>query len=234
MQNNRICTVCNIPITEIYCHTCGQKMKKEITTVKSICTDFMQNLFSLDKSVFATIYKLLTNPRKIISNYSSGYRRYYPSPGKLLVYAMTIAAIHLTFINDNILGLTFDLDGVKGHFLFWIFFFPLLTLTSILAFFRLKLGVAKHLITTAYIASCFFIIITVINAVFIKLDMDLHLIPFCIFLIAVFIWNATVHTPKPKIRVLFYTLIQLFFFALIVLAIMGIIYLISPDSVHFK
>lgn len=233
MQENRACTVCNKPIKETFCSTCGQKMKREETTVRSIFTDFFQNLFSLDKSVFATIYSLLKDSRKIISNYWSGYRRYYPSPGKLLVYAITFAAIQLTFIHDELLGLTLDIDEVKGQFLFWILFFPLILLTSYLSFFRLKFSFTKHLISIAYIASSFFIVFTLLNTLLLGFGINLNSIPFLIFLIAVFIWNALVNTPSPKIKVLQYTLIQLFCFLLIVLVLMGTAYLINPNIINF-
>lgn len=233
-QTERICNVCNIPLAHNFCPTCGQKLKKEETTIRSIFSDFFQNLFSLDKSVFISIFRLVTDPKNIITNYWSGYRRYYPSPGKFLVYAITIAAIHLTFINDDLLGLTFDLGEVKGQFIFWLFFFPIMTLASFLAFFKQKLNFAKHVISIAYISSSFYIIITIIHDILISIGFDLSILPFIFFLLFVFIWNALVHTPQSKLKVLLYTIIQLLSFALIIISFLGLVYLLYPESVKWS
>jgi hypothetical protein len=126
MPSEKNCTVCDTALTLNYCPNCGQELRRESITVRSLVLDFFQNLFSLAKSVFATIYRLIIIPKPVINNYSSGYRRYYPSPGKLVVYAITIAALQLAFVHPQLLGLSFDLEGVSGQFMFWIFFFPLL------------------------------------------------------------------------------------------------------------
>ena len=169
MPSERNCTVCDTALTFNYCPNCGQELRREVITVNSLVLDFFQNLLSLDKSVFATIYRLVINPEPIIHNYWSGYRRYYPSPGKLVVYAITIAALQLAFVHPQLLGLSFNLEGVGGQFVFWMFFFPLLTLTSYLAFIRRRLPLVRHIIGMAYLASSFFIIVTVLNAVVLKL-----------------------------------------------------------------
>jgi len=53
----------------------------------------------------------------MVVNYWQGHRKYYPSLGKLLVYSLAIAALSLAYVNDELLGLNFDIDQGIGQIL---------------------------------------------------------------------------------------------------------------------
>jgi hypothetical protein len=149
------------------------------------------------------------------------------------VYAITIAALQLAFVHPQLLGLSFDLEGVSGQFMFWIFFFPLLTFTSYLAFFRRRLPVVQHIIGMAYIASSFFILITVLNTFLLKFGIYLKVIPFGLFLICVFIWNARIYASRTLLSIFLYAIAQVFCFVFICALLLFSMHLIAPGSVDF-
>lgn len=92
------CTVCGTKVEQNYCPQCGQLKGKSDITFMSMLNDFFMSILDLEKSVFAGILLVITNPTKIIKNYWSGNRNYYPSPGKVLIYALAVAALHLAYI----------------------------------------------------------------------------------------------------------------------------------------
>lgn len=233
MYNKRTCTICNIQINQNFCQQCGQKLSTESTTVKSIITDFFNNLFSLDKSVFAAILTLLFNPQKIILNYWMGYRRYYASPGKMVVYALTIAALHLNYVNRELLGLSFDLEGIRAQFLFWLFFLPILFLVSFLSFFRMKHNFAKHIISITYLSTCFFIVLTLLGDMleFTGIRVQ-HWLAF-IFIFCINLWNSKVFNQGTFFRVAGGALVQLVILVLIMIGLSGMIYLLFPESIRW-
>lgn len=220
-------------IVQNFCPQCGQKLSTESTTVKSITTDFFNNLFSLDKSVFAAILTLLINPKKIILNYWMGYRRYFASPGKMVVYALTIAALHLNYVNRELLGLSFDLDGIRAQFLFWLVFLPILFLVSFLSFFRLKHNFAKHVISITYLSASFFIILTLLGDM---LELSgirpRHWLAF-IFICCTTLWNSHVFNQGSFFRFAGGAIIQLVILILIIMGLSGMIYLLFPESLRW-
>ena len=234
MTQSNHCTICQTEITQKYCPNCGQEISTSDTTLKSLISDFFSNLLSLEKSVFAGLIKIITNPKELVINYWRGHRKYYLSPGKLLVYALAIAALHITYVNDDLLGLTFEFEGGGGQFIFWMIFFPFLTLTSYLCFFRQKFNLAKHVISIAYIASCFFMIGTVVNDLLNYFSIDLAEMAFFSFLVLVFIYNGRVFISKLSvIRVILFSFLQLIVFCLLVVGVLGVLYLAFPDHIKF-
>ena len=228
------CTICQNEITKKYCSNCGQKVSISDTTLKSLILDFISNLFSLEKSVFAGMMIIITNPKKIIVNYWLGHRNYYPSPSKLLVFAIAIAALHLTYVNENLLGLAFEVEGGGGQFIFWIIFFPFLSFTSYVCFYRKKYSLAKHVISIGYIASCFFMITTVVNDLLNYFSIDVNVLAFIIFLMLVFIWNGRVFISKQNvIKIILFSFLQLFVFCLLFAGLVGILILALPDSIQY-
>ena len=234
MKGNGTCTVCKAEATGNYCSNCGQKISKDATTVWSMITDVASNVFSLEKSVFASLLKLIVNPRQLIDNYWQGYRSYYPSPGKVFFYALAFAALHISYVDENILGMSIAVDNMQAQTLFWIIFFPILTLTSYLTFIRSRHGITKHIISILYLASGFFIIIIVLNSAIIWLFDDILTGgAFILFALCVFIWNAIVFSPKRSyLRIFLNVVLELFIFLSIITAIVGLLYLANPEVIQ--
>jgi len=218
MSRENTCSVCEIPIRGKYCSRCGQKLTEGPTTLISLISDFLSNFFSMDRSAFATIFKILKNPYPIVQNYYSGFRNYYASPGKILLYGIAVVALHLRFVNDTVMGLSLDLENFDASYLFWIVLFPVLLFSSFITFIRIERGLTKHLISLIYIASSLFIIITILNDLIIMTFGDkLGLWTFISFVFLIFLWNSRVFSAKKNpIYILLNTIIQIGIFMCIV------------------
>lgn len=212
---NKTCSICNIPIEENYCSRCGQRKLDKPVTIISLIKDFLSNTLSLEKSVFATIFKILINPKLIVDNYSNGYKNYHSSPGKILLYGIAIIALHTSFVDKTVLGLTLNIQNISAQYLFWLLFFPILLFISYVSFIRIEKGLSKHLISLTYIASSLFIVVTILNDIIILTYGDkLGFWAFILFVFFVFLWNSKVLTKRNKF--LYFslnTIIQIIIFA---------------------
>lgn len=233
MEKSFSCSVCERPIVENYCSNCGQKANLKQTNLWNMITDFVANVFSMEKSVFAAMLGLLRNPKRIIDNYWMGFRGYYPTPGKLFFYGLAFAALHVAYVNDLILGLTLDINVIQAQFFFWALFFPMLIITSVVSFALKKQPFTRHIISLLYIGSSFFIIITIIqDSITLIFDRDYtDILGFLIFLLCVWVWNAIAFCPARKyLQIIMYTVVQLIVFAILVAFCMWMIHLSNPES----
>lgn len=222
MKRAKICSVCNIPVDENYCGRCGQKISGKPATTISLVTDFFSNFFSVEHSGFATIFKILRNPKPIVENYYAGNRNYYASPGKVLLYAITLVAIHVTIFDQTILGVTFNAENLSAQYLFWLALFPILLLISGLAFIKSERRFSKHLISIVYISSSLFVVAVLLNDLIIFAFGDQFKIwAFVGFISLVFFWNSRVLTKGGKWHIVVNTLIQMLIFAAIVWFLVG-------------
>ena len=233
----KICSICKLEIHQKYCGNCGQQIGESETTMLSIVSDFFSNLLSVEKSVFACIYKLFTDPKKIVENYWNGNRKYYPSPGKMLFYSFAVAALHLTYVSDSLMGLVMedgDMSGIGPQFVFWLIILPILILSSYLTFIRKKISVTKHLISIMYLGATFFMLVIILQ------DVIEYFFPntvkggsFVIFFMTVFILNAKVFSPAGnKAKVALNTLLSILILSLIGIVLLGILYLFN--LIHFN
>ena len=231
MENTRICSVCNTPVEKNYCGQCGQRAIGKNATIASLVTDSLSNLFYLEKSVFGTILKIIQNPKAIVLNYYAGFRNYYSSPGKLLLYAVATIALHITFINSNVLGMVINIKNVSTQYFFWIMHLPIVLLISYLAFVRQIESIAKHIISVIYISSAWFILFTIIDDLIILSIGDiLGNLAFIVFVLVTFIWNSRVFSKERKpIRVILNTFLQLGIYIIIVL-----ILVLASNGVRLK
>lgn len=232
----KTCSICKLEVSQKFCGNCGQKIGKTETTLLSIVSDFFSNFLSVEKSVFACIYKIFVDPKSIVENYWKGNRKYYPSPGKMFFYSLAIAALHLTYVSTAIMGM--DLMGTANHgqfefgtqFMFWLIFLPLLILSSHLTYFKKKFSFTKHLISIIYLASSFFMVIVVLQDVIeYFFPASIEGISFLIFAFMIFIWNSIVFSPaENKSKIALNTLLSIVIFFLLASVLFGILYLFIP------
>jgi len=234
MENKTNCTICTTEINDIFCSKCGQKYSSKKLSVKTLFIDLISTTFSLERSIFSTLYKIITSPKLLINNYSKGYTGYYPSPGKVILYALTLAALHIAFIDDKILGISLTSNVFSPQITFWLIFIPLFSLTSFITFIKKKDFFAKHSISVLYLSSSFFIITLIINDILIIFfDNPLTFNILFLFLLFVFIWNAIVFTPSKKyLQILINVIIEIIVFVMIIIILFGLLYLISPESIQ--
>ena len=234
MENQNYCTVCKIDSEGNYCSHCGQQIQRQKTTFFSMIADIVLKAVDVEKSVFASIFILLKNPKLIIVNFWDGYRNYYPSPGKFLLYAIAVAALHIAYVDKHVMGILINIDYINPQIAFWIIILPFLTLAPYLTFVKKKISFTKHLIANLYIAACFFILVTVMCDI-IKLTYGISNfsnVTFAFIFLVIF-WNARVFTQRKGLLYVFLnSIITLLMFCGILLIFFAIIYLINSNSIQ--
>ncbi len=221
MENSRECTICAQSVSTNFCGNCGQKVNVTRSTVWSLIGDFFSSFSSLDGSVPSAFKKLLVSPYTIINNYSNGYRKYYPSPGQMMIYALTIAILHLKFINAKLLGGVLDVEFVINDYtasaqvLFLITLICVFVLVSYVTFIRRKIGFTKHLISILYLTMLFFIVVTLLFDFLLLFEIAVPQTQFVTYVSLVFVWNSIVLTQKRRVlRIFVNSIIQFSLFAL--------------------
>lgn len=227
----RECSICKTDIIEQYCSKCGQLCTGKRTTIASTLTDAITNVFSLERSVFSTIFLLIKTPKIVVDNYYEGYRHFYQSPGKLLFYALAYAALHLAFINNSLLGLTIEIDGVSPQTVFFLLFFPLFVISSKISFLKQKTGITKHTLSLLYVSGSLFIVVMFVADLLYFIIGETADTPnsFLLFLIMLFIWNSRVLSEKQTlVKITLFTFLQLLTFATLVAIGLSIAYILNP------
>jgi hypothetical protein len=200
MENNVICIACGKQVETNYCGNCGQIMNVKESTILSLINDFFSNLFSLQNSFPAAFWKLLIAPNKVIDSYYKGYRGYYPSPGKMVLFAFAIAAFHILFIDANMWGvkLTVGKNPYSSHLFLLLMSVLLISATSYLTFIKTKIKFVKHLISATYLWGVFFTIFLIISDVILALTGKEYVEILGLQLLTIMIWNAIVFTRQKK------------------------------------
>ncbi len=208
------CSICQIPIEENYCTKCGQKYSEKRVSVRNLFIDLIINFISLERSGIATIVKIISNPKPIVDNYMEGFKKYYASPGPILLYGVATVAIHVNFVDRQIMGLSFEIDNFNAQYLFWVTLFPFLLLISYMTFFRLDRRFSKHLVSISYVATSLFILLMVLNDIIILIFGDLlDLWAFYLFVVLTLFWNSRVFSRSNKaLFLIINTLIQILLF----------------------
>ena len=219
------CTICSTAAEGSYCENCGQSINNPDTTFWGMIKDLFSSALDIDKSVILNVFSIPFNPNKMIVNYWNGNRKYYPSPFKVLIYALVLAGIHITYVNPTVMGINLNTKGINAEVGFWIIILPLLTITSYLTFIRRKMSFTKHLISLLYIAGSFFIILTLLDdLIFLSIGFDLGNNIFIAFLILVFLFNSFVFSLRKKtLNYILNAFLQLIIFASIIVLIIGIL-----------
>ncbi|MFN7116635.1 MAG: hypothetical protein ACK4TA_07520 [Saprospiraceae bacterium] len=233
-MNTRICTICQTELVGAYCHNCGQHDTGKRVNFTELISDFVSAIFSLERSVLGTLRYIVLDPLKVIQNYWAGYRNYYHSPGKLAFYALFFIGLHFAFIGKDFLGVHFRTNtNLSAQVALLILFLPLLTTISWLTYFRRGYHFLEHFIAITYLFSTWAILFVIID------DLTSLLLPgllkfdfIIIFLPTLFIWVARVFSKNQYwTSILVNTLLEILFFILVVIVLVGLLYLINPSSV---
>mgnify|MGYP000073656903 CR=1 FL=1 len=233
METPAECSICKNTLNGKYCSNCGQEFKGSPISFGSVIFDFISNVFSLERSVFAAMFRLVKKPKQIICNYWEGNRKYYPSPGKVFFYSLAIGALHISFVNKEILGATLDIEGFKSHFFFWLIFMPLFVFSSFLVYIKRKKSFVKNITSHLYLASTFFALITVLQDLVNYLSPDtIGLEAFPVFFILIFIWNTMVFDSNKSIWIIaLNAILQILIFISFLTLIGLLIKFVSPEAI---
>ena len=229
-----ICTICGTETLGAYCHTCGQQNTGKRLTLKSILEDLLSNLFSVEKSGFATLLKLITKPATVIESYWNGLRGYYQAPSKLFVFATILMGLHIYYNENTVFGLQFT-DSPKVFFL--VFFFLFFTASSYFTYFKKKHSLLEHCILNAYLLCSYLIVFVVLyEAIKFVIDENIYLsllITLTLFL-AIPLGTSTVFLQKSKkIKMFLYSLLQLLIFSLLITLFFGIASIFSNLNITY-
>jgi hypothetical protein len=188
--------------------------------------------FSLEKSGLATMYTLLVKPEKVIHNYWQGQRAYYQSPNKILFYALLVLGLHLSFVNKEIIGLQFDVQGIAPQLMFILLILPFYSLSSWLLYHPKKYRFAEHLIAKAYLVGLCLLLFTLIDDFFygvFGLD-DLYQLDFLGFMLLTAWLNWRVFGQRKNWwRGVLFSLADLLLMLLLLAMLVGIIYLLGGN-----
>ena len=177
-NNMEKCLNCGNEFTKNYCNNCGQKEIKGALTIKIVLSDFVQNVFLLDKTLYMTLFGMLFNPGYHAKTFLEGKRKTYLPPFQFFLLFMTIYLLVLNFFGDAFFdfinrGFQIESDKMSKVLLIQnlarknlnILYF---ILTPIIAFFiltlykKIKFNYAEILIFSLYIIGVVFLLSSIV------------------------------------------------------------------------
>ena len=222
------CSNCKTEIMDNFCPNCGQKFIGRKLKLKELFSDYWDNFFSVDKSLWLNFKLLLLKPGFIVQNYWAGFRNFFISPNKLLIISALFLGINFIFYKDQFLGLKVSAQNFSAQLGFLVMVIPFLTISSYIAYIGFKRGLIEHLVLNMYSLGIWLIIFSVISIAVSFFKLYVLLVPFKIlFLLLIFTWNARAFKISFLKSVLF-TILNTIVFGII---LAGIIYwMISNQS----
>lgn len=137
-----------------FCPDCGLHNKGEKSTLKTIFTNSLTEVFSVEKGLLYNFKTTFTEPHEIVWSYFNGIRNKYAAPGKFLLYTLFfLGAIYLIDPNFGALEVQYQdesTNSLTGTKIFLIFIIPLLSVSSKIVFWRNK-GLAVHILSMIYL-----------------------------------------------------------------------------------
>lgn len=206
-MDDRKCTICSSNVNGKYCSNCGQKYGNKPTNALRLILDFLEQGISIQKSDFATMLNVIKRPRFIIDNYYTGNTGYYSSPGKVMLFAILILIVHMTFVSNLILGIDFSAEQLNLEYTFLFLFILLFTLVSQIVFVRKGLAISKHMIASTYVVSTFMTFFTLFYWIVLLIFGDDSIFTFLSFIMSIIIWLSIIFT---KNRTFLYFLLNVF------------------------
>lgn len=195
IEDNK-CSICSEKVIGTYCSNCGQKKGGKPTNIFQLLLDFVEQVISIQKSDFATMLQVVKRPRFIIDNYHNGNIGYYSSPGKVMLFAILILIIHMTFVSNLILGVDFSAEGLNLEYTFLFLFILFFSIVSQIVFIRRGMKISKHIIASTYITSTFITFFTLFYwGVLATVGEDV-IYTFLSFILSIVTWLSIVFTVK--------------------------------------
>lgn len=224
MSNN--CPNCNIAFQGKFCHQCGQKYVAKRVTFWNIISDYFVQIFSFERSGIATFAQIIVAPQKIIFHYLNGYRNYYQSPGRLLLYFITIAGLYVFLVSEKLFGMSISVGELSPQVGLIVILIPLLTLSSYLTYLKSKRHFGEHFIAQTYLFAVFGIIVIIMEGLLRKLfDQDIEFNVFGILILAIVLWTSFVFSQNRKWYIyVLNTLLNTIVFILIIALILMVAY----------
>jgi len=237
------CSICATELHGNYCHQCGQKVTGRRVSFKAIFGDFFQEVFTLERSFFATLLHLVRYPKRVIENYWAGNRRYYLSPGKMLVYTVFVIGLQVAFFDKSqVLGIEVEMGDLEKHtknlvspqLLVIMLLFPLFSITSFLTYRKQRHSFAEHVIATSYLLALCAILLTVLGTALHHIFGLYQSYFFPVFLVMMFVGSVRTYSNSRKfIRVVGSFLLEILIFIVSFMLLLTVLWLSDSNMVEF-
>ena len=155
-----VCLNCGTKTIGKYCHTCAQKSDTKRLNLKHILIhDIIHGALHLDKGLLFTFKEIILRPGKVVLNYINGKRVSYYN----FFYLLLILIGFIIFLNGmkagriehnsienvtNVYNIEKYFNEKKYQKNILLSLFPLLSISSFLAYRKAKLNIAEHGIIT--------------------------------------------------------------------------------------
>ena len=161
------CSNCGSRIEKNYCPECGQFFDPKRLTAAGFFSDFVDAFFALHKSYGLNYKHLLLRPRFVVENYWNGFRNFYFSPNRMLLFTTLLIALYLYFFENTFLGINFEIESVPWlgvQFFITALFLFFFILSTMITYFKKKKNLFEHLALNAYVFSIITLIFLVLSA----------------------------------------------------------------------
>lgn len=143
--------------------------------------------------------QLLICPQFVVQNYWNGYRNFYFSPNRMLLFATLLIAIYIYIFENSFLGITFEIESVPWlgvQFFITALFLFFFMLSTMITYFRKKKNLFEHLALNAYVFSIITSIFLILS-IFLKYFYVANYIQL-LFIFCYWLWVARVFEKKWK------------------------------------
>lgn len=180
-----ICKNCGENFEANFCGNCGQNAKVRKINLKYLIDEIPDTIFQINRGFLFTVKQLTLRPGYSIREFLDGKRKPYYKPfaffliTSTLYFLLTYVLDKNTFIDDLLLGFRHGMEdrnqstdsGIlewisKNQTYFILFFLPLFSLASYLAFIKWKYNYFEHLVINIYITGYQMIIYLIFSFVF--------------------------------------------------------------------
>lgn len=90
LRHDDVCPNCNTPGAGDYCAGCGQSLRIERLTLRTLFEEFARKFLNFERGLLRTIRDLTLRPGQTMRAYVEGQRRTYVNPFTYLVFGMAI------------------------------------------------------------------------------------------------------------------------------------------------
>lgn len=162
------CPNCGAEVLGPYCFQCGQRYVSHVAPLRSLFSEVLDEVFSLDNRLWRTLKMLVLRPGHLTEAYINGQQIRYVSPLRLYlifsVFYFFVAALvgrtNFLFIHFNMDESTVDLAKVLPRIMFVIV--PGIALLLKGLYRRQRRLYAEHLIFALHVHAFWFILFTLI------------------------------------------------------------------------
>lgn len=214
------CPECDTDYASNFCPSCGQKKIARKLTGLSILIDFVDAIYSLEKSFYSNIKCLILDPYTIINRYLDGYRNFYFSPGKFFVIASLCITITFLFTQSHFFLIQIKLSNIQDNLFFLFLFIFLFSISSYFVYYlKWKRSFTAHVVINIYNISLWTILLAPLSLInYLYIDTDSVTTFFTILYMAlIIIWNSRAFKMSSKWLRLMYICLNITVVGLVIL-----------------